>query len=159
MINRFKYIAVFGLAFALTSCTDSGTENENSNQEKTEMNDQATSDAMLNLGIKLKDDKPWTANPEVAKGVDKMNQIIKEYDEREPSQETYRELSGRLMEQFDYMLSSAKMEGDARVQLHNYMKPMKQYFEELNSDNLNVAQNAVKKFKVHLSVFPKYFKW
>lgn len=159
MKNRFKYIAIFGLAFTLASCTNNSTENENGDQQKTEMNKQRSSDAMSISALKLNDGQPWRANPEVAKGIDKMNQILKEYEGRKPSQETYRELSDRLMEQFDYILSSAKMEGDAREQLHNYMKPMKEYFQNLNSDDLSVAENAVKNFIQHLREFPKYFQW
>lgn len=159
MKNRFKFIAIFGLAFTLASCTGTSTENESGDQPKSEMNDQRNSVAMSSLGLQLNDGKKWQINPEAAKGIDKMDQIIKEYNERKPSRDTYTELSKRLMEQFDYTLSNAKMEGPAREQLHYYMKPMKDYFQDLNSDDLSVAENAVMKFKQHLAEFPNYFKW
>ena len=157
MKNRLKYIAIFGLAFTLASC--SGTENENGDQEKTEMNNQQGSAAMANLDVKLNDGQQWEANPEIAKGIDKMNFILKEYDGRELSSGIYKEISDRLMEQFDYIYSNSKIEGEGRQQLDNYLQPMKIYFEELNSNDLNVAENSIKKFKQHLAAFPKYFKW
>jgi len=70
----------------------------------------------------------------------------------------YKELSLRLMEQFEYIFRECTMKGVAHDQLHNYLLPMKVYFEELNSTDMNIAENGLKRFQQHLALFPKYFK-
>ncbi len=158
MKSSFKYIAIFGLALSIASCTGSSTESDNTDQEKTEMNDQRGDAQMVRLDVMLNDGRQWEANPETVAGIEKMEETIKDYDGKESSPEMYREMSNRLMEQFEYIFKACTMKGEAHDQLHNYLKPMKLYFEELNSNDQKVAENAVKKFQQHLDAFPKYFK-
>src|SRR5690606_7063824 len=157
MTISMKYIAIFGLFFFLISCTDTAPE---SNDTAVETNDVETrrEKARMNLHVKLDNGRQWEANRETVLGIDKMKQTVIEYGGNKIAPEEYQDLSKRLMEHFEYIFQECTMKGEAHNQLHNYLLPMKVYFEELHSDDRRVAENAVTKFREHLNAFPKYFR-
>lgn len=157
MKTHFKYIAIIGLAFALASC-GGNTEEQQATPvvEKTEIVGIAPSQ-MLERSIKLNNGEPWEANRETVMGIEKMRDIIHEYELREYSPELYKDLGINLMQQFEFIFKECTMEGEAHNQLHNYLTIMKGYFEELISPDKATAENGLQKFKQHVALFPKYF--
>lgn len=159
MKNHFKFIAIFGLTFLMASCTGEEQNQDNTTSDvETTQADTRTTRGMNALNVKLNDGHPWEANPETVLGIEKMTVLIDDFEKEKYDPASYKNLSHALMEQFDYIFQECTMKGEAHDQLHNYLLPMKVYFEELNSDDPKVAENSLEKFDHHLKVFPKYFK-
>jgi len=108
-------------------------------------------------GVSLDNSKLWKANPETTSGIKKMQDIMNGFSETE-SVKAYAALKNDLETEFTNIFQKCTMKGEAHNQLHNYLKPMIDIFEGLESSDLNVCKANFKTMKTHLAGYANYFE-
>ena len=108
-------------------------------------------------GVLLNNGKLWSANKETTDGIIKMKQILNTFSD-DANLKSYQHLKEKLEIEFTNIFSKCTMKGEAHEQLHNYLKPMIRYFDNLESNNDKVREKSFKKLKYHLFGYVNYFK-
>ncbi|MDG2193478.1 MAG: hypothetical protein P8K77_01225 [Polaribacter sp.] len=108
-------------------------------------------------GVSLDSTKLWIANTETTEGVKKMQSIMSNFSEEEDVV-AYTSLKKELEVEFTNIFQKCTMKGEAHNQLHNYLKPMVDIFEGLESSNLKTRKTHFKTMENHLAGFANYFK-
>ena len=96
--------------------------------------------------------KRWQANPETTAGISRMQAILANYEGRN-SAEDRQAMRAELEAAFQDIFAQCTMKGEAHDQLHNYLFPMKELFEQLES-----SDEAVEKLRAHLGEYGGYFE-
>lgn len=99
----------------------------------------------------------WMANAETTEGIQKMLQLITNFNESE-NIEAYPKLKTTLEAEFGTIISKCTMKGEAHDQLHNYLLPMKPLFKDLAAEDLATCKAGLEKLTKHLSEYSAYFK-
>lgn len=143
-------ILCFALAFV--SC------NKNKNIHITETNKIKTEEKHHSeTGVlELNDGKKWQANPETIEGILNMQGIVNNFLENNGTD--YHQIKIQLEEEFTAIFKKCIMTGKAHDQLHNFLFPMKEYFEIFGADNAEKSHLALLKYSKHLTIFFDYFK-
>ena len=123
---------------------------EDAAQETTEHHDGVEDELKTNNG------QPWQANAETTSGIANMNAIVAAFSDT--SAASYLQLRDALEAEFATIFKLCPMEGEAHDQLHNYLLPLKRYFNLLKSENANERAEGLEKLKAHLAEYPTYFK-
>jgi len=108
-------------------------------------------------GVSLNDTKLWKANIETTEGVKKMQAIMSAFSEEENTI-AYVSLKKELEIEFTNVFQKCTMKGESHNQLHNYLKPMIEIFEGLESSNLKTRKANFKIMENHLAGFANYFE-
>ena len=74
------------------------------------------------------------------------------------SVEAYSVLKTGLEENFTELFQKCTMKGEAHNQLHNYLFPILDLFEGLESSDLSICKNSFSELNIHLDEYSKYFK-
>lgn len=96
--------------------------------------------------VELDNGNKWTANAETIEGINKMISILKKFPENSKP-EDYALLKNELDAEFNFMLQSCTMTGEAHEQLHNYLLPMREMIQNLHSDNIVPSRENVNSLK------------
>ena len=107
--------------------------------------------------LKLNNGDLWMANAETTEGIEKMTQLIANFNHTE-NMEAYAELKTTLETEFGTIISKCTMTGEAHDQLHNYLLPMKPLFKDLAAEDLETRKAGLEKLTKHLSEYSAYFK-
>lgn len=107
--------------------------------------------------LKLNNGDLWMANAETTEGIEKMKQLIANFNDTE-NMEAYAELKTKLEAEFGTIISKCTMTGEAHDQLHNYLLPMKPLFKDLAAEDLETRKAGLEKLNKHLSEYSAYFK-
>jgi len=105
----------------------------------------------------LEDGKLWEANSETTDGIKKMQQIMNSFSDKE-SIIAYASLKTSLETEFTNIFQKCTMKGESHNQLHNYLKPMIEIFEGLESSDLNTCKESFKTMEAHLENYSNYFE-
>jgi hypothetical protein len=109
------------------------------------------------IGVALNDGKRWTANAETTAGINNMKALVNDLPAN-AARDDYRKLATNLETEFNTILQKCTMTGEAHNQLHNYLLPMKELFEKLNSPDVEVGKSALSTLKGHLNEYQAYFQ-
>jgi len=109
-------------------------------------------------GVSLNEkDNLWKANKETTDGIFKMQKMVNSFNENS-NLKAYTALKNQLESTFQEIFSKCTMKGAAHEQLHNYLKPMIGYFENLESANAATRKENLKKLTYHLLGYSNYFE-
>lgn len=107
--------------------------------------------------VSLNNGELWLANPETTEGINKMKKRMVSFKDTE-NQEAYSILKTGLEEDFTELFEKCTMKGEAHHQLHNYLFPLIDLFDNLESSDLTVCKNSFKDLNLHLDTYFSYFK-
>lgn len=107
--------------------------------------------------VTLNNGELWLANPETTEGIIKMKERMNSFNDFEKL-EAYATLKKGLETDFTELFQKCTMKGDAHHQLHNYLFPIIDLFEGLESSDLTVCKNSFKDLNLHLDTYPEYFE-
>ncbi|PKP26560.1 MAG: hypothetical protein CVU03_03215 [Bacteroidetes bacterium HGW-Bacteroidetes-2] len=109
------------------------------------------------MEIHLNNNQPWEANIETTQGIMVMQNALKSFTEKEDLGE-YKNLKSKLENEFATLVEKCTMTGEAHDQLHNFLMPMKVYFNQLGASDIKDAKEGFTKLEKHLSYYTTYFK-
>lgn len=109
------------------------------------------------MPLSLDNGSKWTANTETTTGINSMIRLLDEFAGTDDMQ-AYKILMANLSEQYQLIFKKCTMKGEAHNQLHNYLLPMKDLFNGLESNDLKVRKENLKKLKAYLLSYPDYFQ-
>ena len=144
MMNNRKIFSVIVLLLLFVSC--------NSNKKK-----DIDVSAIKIVGVSLDNTKLWQANLETTDGSKKMQRIMASFSEKE-NVTAYSSVKEELEAEFTNIFQKCTMKGEAHNQLHNYLKPMINIFEGLESSNINTCKTSYKTIENHLAGYANYFE-
>ncbi len=156
MKKTIQILFIVAVSLFLSSCENKTEKKEKSIKETSvekiveEKHQKAENEVQLNNG------KRWEANPETTKGIKKMLIIVKGFSE--VNENSYTELKANLEKEFADVFAKCTMKGEAHNQLHNYLKPMLDMFDGLESEDINIKKESVKTLYKHLSQYGNYFE-
>lgn len=107
--------------------------------------------------IQLNDGKLWSANYETTRGILNMQQLLNTFSGEE-SLEAYATLKSNLEKEFGTIITECTMEGESHNQLHNFLVPMKDLFNNLGSSDLTTCKKSFKALEKHLASYSSYFE-
>lgn len=107
--------------------------------------------------IVLDEGKPWIANPETTVGINNMLMLMDTFKGSD-DHKAYKDLASNLSDEFQMIFKNCTMEGEAHNQLHNYLLPMKDMFDGLESKEISVQKQSFETLKAHLISYPNYFQ-
>ncbi|MDH5368253.1 MAG: hypothetical protein OEW67_14830 [Cyclobacteriaceae bacterium] len=110
-----------------------------------------------NVELKLNNEKRWVANTETTDGVNNMIKIMNSFSEKE-NIEAYNKLSKNLQTEFNLILQKCTMKGEPHNQLHNFLVPMKEWFQGISSSELTSCKESYEELNNHLKKYETYFK-
>jgi len=99
----------------------------------------------------------WVANSETTTGINNMIGIMNSFSNRNKV-EAYGKLKESLNNEFTMIFQNCTMTGESHNQLHNFLVPIKDLFETLDSSDIKVCQDSFSKLKLHLEGYDSFFK-
>ncbi len=100
----------------------------------------------------LDNGKKWEANQETTDGIQNMQLIIAN------GNTSSEELKKQLDKEFKLIFKNCTMKGEAHLQLHNYLLPLKKIIGEIDAKNASERDSALNDLKKHLSKYKDFFK-
>jgi hypothetical protein len=149
-----KLSILFSLILGLLIWTGCGDASQEKQQEAPKQ--EAHTPPPGEGAVELNDGQRWQANPETTEGIENMRQMVMEF---EPSEnvEDYRKINQDLMTEFNMIFQNCTMTGEAHRQLHNYLVPMKDFFNMMESGNVERCRSALEELQVTLEQYDSYF--
>lgn len=138
----YNFTLIFTITISLFSCGN--------HKEKKD-------DHTHNTEVKLDEGKLWVANSETTEGINNMLQLMNAYSTPDDLN-SYPELKINLEKEFQEILSKCTMQGESHNQLHNFLVPMKENFEGLNSKDVKICKENYTLLNKHLKEYSNYFK-
>ena len=154
-----KYASILIFSILLFSCKQK-TEQEQIPVEvevQKETTEAEESHESIDGTVTLNKGELWLANPETTEGIQKMKKRMSLFKDTE-SVEAYSVLKTGLEEDFTELFQKCTMKGEAHNQLHNYLFPILDLFEGLESSDLSICKNSFSELDIHLDEYSKYFK-
>lgn len=102
--------------------------------------------------LSLDNGEKWVANPETTEGIRNMQLIVAN------GNTSSAELKQQLEKEFKLIFKNCTMKGDAHLQLHNYLMPLKKIISVIDSKDQKERDDALKELKKHLSIYKNYFE-
>jgi hypothetical protein len=107
--------------------------------------------------VKLDNGQKWSANAETTEGISKMKVLLESLP-AESGVKDHRSLKVKLETEFNTILQKCTMKGEAHTQLHNYLLPMKEMMEKLDSDSVEERKEAANNLKQHIDAYHDHFQ-
>ena len=153
-----KYISLIILSILLFSCKQKTEQSQVPVEvEIQEETTEEESHESIDGTVTLNKGELWLANPETTEGIQKMKKRMSLFKDRE-NIESYSVLKAGLEEDFTELFQKCTMKGEAHNQLHNYLFPILDLFEGLESSDLSICKNSFSELDIHLDVYSNYFK-
>jgi len=142
------FILLLVIVISVQSCKK---DQKNKEVQKVETHEPTEEMVMLDNG------NLWKANFETTHGI---NTMIKRMDSFKDSEviDSYKMLKDSLESDFTIIFQKCTMEGEAHNQLHNYLKPMIDLFDGLESEDLDTRKSSFSKLEQHLKLYENYFE-
>lgn len=109
------------------------------------------------IQVLLNNGEKWPANAETTEGIHTMSALLNALP-AEPKAEDYRTLQTELDKAFGTIIQKCTMTGEAHNQLHNFILPIKDMIQELDSEDINECKSVSDKLKQHLKEYENYFQ-
>ncbi len=107
--------------------------------------------------VTLNNGELWQANPETTQGILKMKERMNSFNDFE-KKEAYVILKEGLETDFIELFQKCTMKGEAHNQLHNYLFPFIDLFDDLESSDLETCKKNFKELNIHLDDYYSYFE-
>ena len=150
MKNTIQIALALFISIITTSCNQPSENNETTTSEVEEHQDH-------NEGLHLDDGERWIANAETTDGINNMIALLDSFSEQEDLA-AYGNLSEELQSEFNLIIQKCTMKGESHNQLHNFILPMKDLFQGINSSELNTCKSNNEKLRAHLDEYQKFFE-
>ena len=85
-----------------------------------------------------------------------MSALIDNYNDA-PETEDCRALKAKLASEFDKLIQQCTMTGEAHDQLHNYLTPLREKFEELETADGEQCNKVISEIKSQLDNYNNFF--
>ena len=120
--------------------------------------------------VQLNNGELWEANIETTQGIQQMQKLIKEHELQNKMEgimteasnsekiENYHSINNELKKEFNLIIKSCSMDGEAHEQLHNYIKPMLGMFATIDGDNIELIERDYEALKAQLGAYSSYFR-
>jgi len=151
------------LAFSLCILMACKNESKDLPQESITVNEKTTTtpEESTNLitenTLRLNNGERWEANTETTNGVKNMMIILNDFVATDNT-EAYAELTEGLKQEFAIIFEKCTMKGEAHNQLHNFLIPINNEFDNLSSSNVETCKASFNRLNEHLKSYPIYFK-
>lgn len=154
-MNHLKNLFAISLAFFLFAC---GPKTE-PKEEQEEVAPVEVKEEPLeeNHDLVLNNGEIWEANAETTEGVEKMQAQLDAFSEKE-SIDAYKELKDSLIVSFTMIFQKCTMKGEAHNQLHNFLIPIKNELDAMNSNDLEVCRSSFENLNKHIKKYDEFFK-
>ena len=148
-LNHF----VLGSLLILIGCTSEEqiTDNEETRIEEIHSFEESSEVVSLNKGER------WQANLETTEGIGQMRTKMDGFNQDAELTE-YQLLSAELSADFALIFKKCTLTGPAHDQLHNYLLPMRIYFKQMKSSDLEERRVAFNSLLEWLNEYEVYFK-
>ncbi len=107
-------------------------------------------------GVGLDNGKLWNANSETSNGIQKMQQLVHVFSNNSDLKQ-YTDFTAQLETEFSNVFAKCTMKGEAHNQLHNYLKPMINVFENLTNVEVAIRKKNYVILNRHLAGYANYF--
>jgi len=108
-------------------------------------------------GVSTNNGGLWKANSETTDGIVKMQKLMYSFSDEE-NVNAYSSLKTSLEDEFTTIFQKCTMKGESHNQLHNYLKPMIEIFEGLESSDLKICKENFSIMNTHLAGYQNYFE-
>ena len=149
-ILRITLISVLLFIYSCESKTKV-KEKDTVKVEKTETHEPTSNKVVLDNG------NLWVANSETTTGINNMIGIMNSFSNKDKV-EAYGTLKESLNNEFTMIFQNCTMTGESHNQLHNFLVPIKDLFETLDSPDIKICQASFDTLKVHLEGYDSFFK-
>lgn len=157
-ITSYVFIQLY-ICFTLLSCSQdqSSPSPSSPSSPPSVLEPIVTPKRQASDGISLEGDTLWKVNQATNDGVTNMNAIIKSFST--PNRiETYSDLHAQLENEILTIFTKCNMTGEGHNQLHNFLLPLYEHLEQLQSKDLSICQNSLMEFRKRLALYPLYFE-
>jgi hypothetical protein len=124
-----------------------------------------TQESKLLDDVKLDNGVAWNANIETTNGMHSMQEVILAFRKQNIDSlsktekiEVYNTVNLELKKEFNLIIKSCSMKGEAHNQLHNYILPMLKMFEGIGSNDILIIENNFQALDYRLEFYQVYFK-
>ena len=106
--------------------------------------------------VQLNNGQKWPANAETTTGIQNMAALISDFSDTDKMDDC-KALKAQLILEFDMLIQKCTMTGEGHEQLHNYLIPLRNQFEALNSPDCDECLKAIDAIRQHLDAYGNYF--
>jgi hypothetical protein len=124
-----------------------------------------TQESKLLNDVKQNNGAVWSANIETTNGMHNMQEYISvfrkqniDYLTENEKIEKYHKVNLELKREFNLIIKSCSMQGEAHNQLHNYILPMLKMFEGIDTKDIQIIKSNFNQLETQLEYYYIYFK-
>jgi len=150
-----KYLFLIPL-FLIISCKQNEEKKLLSQPEQEEKIPEESHES-IDAKVTLDNGNLWQANPETTTGINTMKKRMELFTDSN-NVEAYKTLKKGLEADFTELFQKCTMKGEAHNQLHNYLYPFIDLFEELESTDLESCKKSFSDLNIRLNEYAEYFK-
>jgi hypothetical protein len=110
------------------------------------------------VSVTLANDTLWKANTYTSVGIDKMVKLMQDLTIKNANSKDFELLTENLKNEFTLIFQKCTMKGEAHNQLHNFLIPINNEFEHLESDDIETAKASYERLLKHLRTYSLYFE-
>ncbi|GEM_PF-1007046 len=149
-LNHF----VLGSLLIFIGCT---SEEQSTDNEETRFEEIHSFEESSEVVISLNKGERWQANLETTEGIGQMRTKMDGFNQDAELTE-YQLLSAELSADFALIFKKCTLTGPAHDQLHHYLLPMRIYFKQMKSSDLEERRVAFNSLLEWLNEYEVYFK-
>lgn len=123
-----------------------------------------TQESKLLDDVNLNNGVAWNANNETTNGMHSMQKYISVFKTQNINSlsetekiEVYHKVNLELKKEFNLIIQSCSMKGEAHNQLHNYILPMLKMFEGIDTNDILIIEDNFNKLETRLEYYHIYF--
>ena len=124
-----------------------------------------TQESKLLDDVKLNNGAAWNANIETTNGMHSMQKYISVFKTKNIGSlsetekiEAYHKVNLEIKKEFNLIIQSCSMKGEAHNQLHNYILPMLKMFEGIDTNDILIIEANFQALDGRLDFYHTYFK-
>lgn len=146
---RFKYYSIFGLLLLLLSCNSSVSKND-----ALSYND----DDGKAIKVSLENETLWKANDYTSIGMNNMIKLMQDLAINKANIKDFELLTENLKKEFTLIFQKCTMKGEAHNQLHNFLIPINNEFENLGSGDIETSKTSYDRLLKHIKTYSLFFE-
>lgn len=108
--------------------------------------------------VTLENETLWKANDYTSIGMNNMIKLMQDLAINKANIKDFELLTGNLKNEFTLIFQKCTMKGEAHNQLHNFLIPINNEFENLESDNIETAKTSYDRLLKHIKTYSLYFE-
>jgi hypothetical protein len=108
--------------------------------------------------VTLENETLWKANEYTSIGMNNMIKLMQDLAINKANSKDFDVLTENLKNEFTLIFQKCTMKGEAHNQLHNFLIPINNEFENLGSGDLETAKVSYDRLLKHLKTYSLYFE-